>query len=380
MLHRRRDRRRSRAGGVAPPVGKLNVPDRFDATHELRDALFDAYARTLGVGPTLREATGAEVHVGVVDTIRGPPTERRTDYYVPPGLLDRELDVVPPGEHADREEATLPEELLDFEDPDPSGHGTWVLDAITAFAPDARFTFYPALGADERELSNFGLFDAIEAADADGVAVLNVSAGVGHEEDCGGHCMLGRAVRGAAANGVTVVAAAGNLEDDPEEHVNCPARPDEAIAVGGFVPWCEADADSLDDDRRLYADTTARTGFPDRQGPFCNQEGCSRSRDCATNRTETWWQFNVERVDGNPDVVAPVHYPVADATGAFFVPGTSFAAPLVSGILAAMLGLPAVDGDVTPDACRRAVERSGTSIDGGGAEKLDAGALLRLLD
>lgn len=279
------------------------------------------------------------------------------------GIVDSALG--PPPDVADRYDVDEPRDYTDVNVRDPTDHGTLVFGAMSPFARGATFRFYRLLGGEAKKGTD--LLEPIRDAARDGVDLLNVSAGYSNPPD-GGY-LVRRAIRiEGERHGITVVSAAGNKEGDPEEVVTYPARFDEVVSVGGFVPECRGTVDPQND-RRIWIDTSNRSGFPGVQGPLCNQVGCDPSRNCKS-RYEHWWGGNLQPVDGNPDTVAPVHYPTADSGGPFLVPGTSFSAPVVTGLLAAVLERVGTDAD--PQRVRRAVRNGSVLIHDESAKKFHA--------
>lgn len=234
---------------------------------------------------------------------------------------------------------------------------------MSPFARGATYRFYRLLGGEAKRGTD--LLEPIEDAAEDGVDLLNISAGYSQPEDGGFPVRRALQIEGDR-RGLTVIAAAGNVEDDPAEKVTYPARFDQAVSVGGFVPECRGSVSNPERDRRIWIDTSNRQNFPETQGPLCNQAGCTSASSCEA-RYETWWEGNVARVAGNPDTVAPMHYPTADGVGPFLVPGTSFSAPIVTGLLATALERTGVAAD--PMDIRRAVRNSSVPIDDDFAKK-----------
>lgn len=156
------------------------------------------------------------------------------------------------------------------------------------------------------------------------------------------------------------MAAAGNRGREPAEAVNYPARYRDVLAVGGYVSRCTGSVGRGERDTRLWVDTANRRGFPERQGPFCSQVGCSESQACDGDRHETAWGGNVEPTAGKPDVVAPPHLPQIDEGGPYLAPGTSFATPIITGIAAWAAG----GSESTPDpgTIRQAVRATAVPI------------------
>lgn len=288
--------------------------------------------------------SGDGVTVGIVDSATGPPPDVAERYDVEPG-----------------------EDYTDVSALDPTDHGSWVFGAASQFARGATYRFYRLLGGGTKYGTDF--LEPLADAAADGVDLLNVSAGFPATDERGSY-RVGEAVRTEAENGLTVVAAAGNVRDDPDEEVHCPARFDDVIAVGGFVPSCTGRVDESDADRRLWIRTENRPRFPRLQGPLCNQDACAGNESCDENRFEEWWGGNLAPAGDAPNALAPVHYLTSDDRGPYLVPGTSFSTPIVTGLLAAILG--SLDGSPSPREIKEAVANGGIQLDDGSGEKFNA--------
>jgi subtilisin family serine protease len=102
------------------------------------------------------------------------------------------------------------------------GHGTHVAGVLHAAAPGARLMPIRILDSQGRG-NTFVLAYAIELALANGADVINLSLGA----DCGSR-VLAEAVQSAMAQGVVIVAAAGN---DASATPQCPARLPGVLAV-----------------------------------------------------------------------------------------------------------------------------------------------------
>lgn len=316
--------------------------------------LLRAYAISLNSIDILeRSDSGAGINVGILDTALAPPEGEQQRFEV--------------AEKRDYTELSCR---------DPTNHGTCVFGALSPFARAATFSFYRLFGEEEREVYSTDFLEPIADAGRDSVDLLNISAGFPHD-DARGSFRVRKAIRTEANRGTTVVAAAGNVNKDPSEQVNCPALYDEAIAVGGFVPECTVDIITDDPDRALWIRTVERRDLPDYQGPICSQMDCSDEHKCDENRHEHWWRWNVRRKNDKPDVLAPVHYMTKDERGPYLIRGTSFSAPIVTGQLAALLAT--VDGSPTSEALSTVVRRSTVEIDDGTDGKFNADRAKRLL-
>lgn len=309
---------------------------------------------------------GETIHVGVIDS----------RYSVPDDF---------PGELVNQER------YVETSDDETKYHGTPVLAVLSHFSPNSSYSLYQAIdGSGKTSIDAFA--DAIATAIRHSVDVLNVSAGV-YMQGCPGACQFCTAVKRAVDAGVTVVAAAGNQHpDEPPERVNCPARFDDAIAVGGCVTECPCSdvastAPHSDGGRssgpywvRQLDDIEYSPFVAD--GVYCGWRGCVDDSDCITRNTTKPWTYNVRRHPDKPEVVAPVHYPVLrDDDVPVLYPGTSFAAPVVSGTLSAVLS-ELSNSDVAvpaPGDVRQAVVEAAVPLEEGNVRKLDVTRTLNML-
>lgn len=253
---------------------------------------------------------------------------------------------------------------------DTTGHGEDVLELLGYFAPRAEFNLYRVIAADGTAKRG-NLVDAIGDASAHGVDLLNLSIGVFHGEeedhDCGGMCRVADETRLAIEDGVTVLTATGNRKRDDPLAVHCPALTDEAIGVGGFVSRCRTDLIETEQSGQYWVRND------EVRGPFCGQRGCSPDQACEDNRYEYPWRGNVSFHNAEPDVLAPVHHPSGSIEEPVLKAGTSFGVPVVSGLLAVILGdLIELGIDPAPENVHRAVVEGGVDIDEGGVQKFHA--------
>ena len=230
-------------------------------------------------------------------------------------------------------------------DPDTTSHGTSVVNILSTYTPKSLFGFYRVVIDNEENPSysairTRNLLNAMEDAMED-AHVLNLSLGTLHE-DCNQRCRVCTYARKAVENNTIVVAAMGNIdreeekndenEDCGDQSVYCPALADEVITVGGYVPRCQSKITDSEDSSQLWA-----TYEDDPIGPFCGGFDCSEEASCGEHLLEQWWEGNVEPEGNKPDVLAPVLYPVDRGEEPPYFTGTSFAAPIVSGVIASIL-------------------------------------------
>ena len=238
-------------------------------------------------------------------------------------------------------------------------------------AYNAHFSTFQAINKGEDENAVYGgnrgeTVQAIADATEADVDVLNISAGIPHE--CGGRCILSREAKLAAEiDNVCIVAAIGNQDNETveKEGVNCPALLDSVIGVGGYVPTCEADIDRGKQSSQWWLENGNIIG------PFCGQTGdCCSDEICETNRKEEPWKANVSFHNAAPDVLAPV----IDINGSSlsemtFQVGTSFAAPIISALLARMLG--ELDEIPSVDKIQKSIRLTGKQLDESDLIKMD---------
>lgn len=183
----------------------------------------------------------------------------------------------------------------------------------------------------------------LERAATDGIDVLNVSGGWAHDhtrEDC----IVSDVIADLGSNAPLIVAAAGNTSDGrvTTEAVNCPGLIDHGgvIAVGGCEILCPAGPHTDAPEGNLWIDMATIGVGPDViSRSYCSFLGCDNFNDCHEDRIEQLWDFNVRPTDDKPDVYAPVAYvhEINHGGKACLVPGTSFAAPIVSGMITTIL-------------------------------------------
>lgn len=244
--------------------------------------------------------------------------------------------------------------------PDTTNHGGDVFELLRYFAPDASFNLYRII-ADGRDASRGNFIQAIADASRHGVDILNLSVGVYHSEEpdgsCGGHCRVADETRLAIQDGLTVVSATGNREDEDSLAVHCPALASETIGVGGFVARCRQEPIESAESGQYWVRNEGM------QGPFCGQRGCGPTSQCREYRYEYPWRGNVSFHNATPDVLAPVHHPAGTVAAPVLQGGTSFGTPIVSGVLAAVVS--DIGDDIPPKELQRAVGLGGVDIDEG---------------
>jgi len=160
-------------------------------------------------------------------------------------------------------------------------HGTRVAQIIKHFAKGCSLYSAKVGNAEPDELNMLG---AIEWAFEKGVNIINISAGF--KRKCEGNCELCQLISQVSRLGVAIVVAAGN-EQNVEDSIYCPGRVDNAVTVSAI-------------DINMKLASYSSIGKPG---------------------------------SGKPNIVAPGNGYI---DGRRFE-GTSFAAPVISGVLAAIL-------------------------------------------
>lgn len=282
------------------------LPEWASGYQDVLDSAVEAHGRATNLPAS--GGTGRRVHIGIIDSVCAVPDHLAEGHVVNQGSAHSFVDST--------DDVTHP-------------HGTEVFDIASAYCPGATFSVYQAV-TEEKSVPLRAYDEAVEQAIADDVDVLNVSAGdpwPGPVEVNPNVPITEKAIR----DGITVVAAAGNADDDGERPpVHCPAAVEEVIAVAGLVTYCPgAPGDEPSDERRgpfYYLEDEERTAL-------CSRSGCVDGASCISEQTEAEWTGNPQPTRNKPDVLAPVTRPV-DYDGEIEVSsGTSFAAPIVTASL-----------------------------------------------
>lgn len=297
-----------------------------DEVQAFRERVFHAVCESVDHSPV--DCSGDGVHIGIVDSCKSPPEALARPYHV---------------EHR--------RDFLGTGDDVTHVHGVAIFELLAAVAPRAVFSFYQAMDSDKR-LPTDSFTRAIHQAVDDGVDILNLSWGAPNEipVECSPQYPP---VKHAVENGVIVVAAAGNRDTDegPKQYVFSPALADEAVAVGGFEALCPvtpAPTDNVSDDGPYFFELDSRNRS------FCGHYGCDDSPACVRSKTLREWPDNTRPLDGKPDVLAPAHMPSPLSTGRVsnveLYEGSSYAAPVVSGVLSGVFSKMGIDPtDVSGD-------------------------------
>lgn len=269
--------------------------------------------------------------------------------------------------------------FVDTEKDFTTRHGCRVFDMAWEFSPKSTFSFYQVL-SEEGSLTITALADAIDEAISDDVDIVNISAG-GEWSGPVEVSPYAREVSRLIDEGITVVAAAGNYDHDGDRpQVFAPAAVDGVIAVGGYVTECpisltEARTQPERQSGPYYELSNAATANPASPNKlYCGQRGCADDRSCIQDQRTVAWPGNPRERGKKPDVLAPIHCPLTTGGEYNIAYGSSFAAPIVTGVIAEAFGEITVEGKSapTPRQTREAVRRSAVPLDLGVNRKLNA--------
>lgn len=250
-----------------------------------------------------------------------------------------------------------------------TGHGGVVSSILMSFSRDIEYNFYRVVQPSGEILQRHLLKAMGKAHLEHDVDVMNLSLGYDHSHDgvkCdmpSEPCKVREAAKRASEDGITVVAASGNANDDDEtgsdQTVCCPALLDEVISVGGMFVACTAQPQGA-------------TATPPMQQPqptppplacwvseggevpgayVCTGLGCSMSPDsgCEDHQVIVEWGGNVENKAGDVDVLAPTEFPGKGDSGEPRISaGTSYAVPMVTAVVSEAIEMLKY-GHVKPD-------------------------------
>lgn len=230
--------------------------------------------------------------------------------------------------------------------------------------------------------------DAIDAAVSENVDIINLSAGR-HRPGCiGGACGFCRIAKSAFDEGVTIVTAAGDsLSGD--HTIYCPAYAEQIIGVGGFEVCCTFDPSGSKIPTEIKSPIRPPLAYWTRkwseyeypagstEEAYCSDRDCSLNGSCEQFRGFREWPKNPSPAGSKPDVLAPIHYVEQIDYTPYILGGTSYGAPIVSGVIAWALDL-LLDNQrsASPYQIQQAVIKGGEPVKGASADRLDAQGML----
>lgn len=218
------------------------------------------------------------------------------------------------------------EELTSF-------HGSWIRDILAWGAPQAEILCYRVID-EEGEYRRFDLLKTFSEVKTSNANLVNLSLG-SYKPNCDGNCRECKAAQQLADSGLTVVAAAGNEE---QQNGNCcPSKNSSVLSVAGFQDLCEFEPYFAN--RAIWVKKSEPEPDEDTHTDvICCHRGCSENIRQCKRRSREEWNGNVPFGTYEPDVLAPVHHSRPGDDEVYFDQGTSFSAGYLVGGLAKLYG------------------------------------------
>jgi len=321
----------------------------------------DSYLRGLNAKSSQLDNSGGNISIGIVDSLRGPESSDNLD--IQDGV-----------------------DYYNTKPRDPLNHGTNIFNLISHYLPDAEFRCYRVIGGEKRcDRTHDNLLKAITKAKDDGVDLLNVSAGYDLPADS--RAPTSSELQNLVRRGPSIVSSAGNFLKEKVTDVTQPAASESVVAVGGYEPLCQCDPQLTSDDGKKVRYSFGRkpvSELPSSENIYCaysaqDSGGCSASMHCSLD--ERLWEGNVSRNDklDKPDVYCPVRYPAQKSGNIQRKIGTSYAAPIITSVIAKVLHAIQDTRDPSGEEIRRKVKSTGVPISSGPHKKIDAEKLMSTL-
>lgn len=256
-------------------------------------------------------------------------------------------------------------------------HGWQVANIIRFYVYDPAVTLHTyRVIQEDGDVSEADFIEALNTARQDDVDIINTSIGFDHIgsrlKQCTSHfhnCGISHEVDKIIQDGITLVAGAGNA--DHSEKTASPAVIDEAIGVAGFIPEC-GQSEVQRPEGAIWLPPTEDEEHdvdPYNITPLCSMEGCGYTEMCSENRRDAYWDGNSIHEGNKPDVVAPSAIVVGGEGSPYepaFVPGTSYAAPIVSAQIANWLTVYKYeDIEISPHDIQNGIRNSNSELEDG---------------
>ncbi|WP_434521317.1 S8 family serine peptidase [Halorubrum sp. AS12] len=324
--------------------------DTITTATEFRDHVFDSIFESVSLSPAPTDGDG--IHIGIVDSVNQPPQWAYNEHHIYTTESFVDLDI----KHFEIE------------------HGMLIFDIIRRIAPKATFSFYQVVGEERENIGVSEYSHAIDRAIEDGVDLLNISLGAPNQIPAKSSPYYPPIER-AVDSGILPIAAIGNLEyeDGPKQYVYGPANLPSVVSVGGCETLCPEPKKEANRKRRggpySFEDSSL-------DQVFCGQNECAGGGACIRNNFTRPYPDNTKPLDGDPEVLAPSYVPTISHTKAIedigVKYGTSFATPIVVGVIAKTLSETEASVNEIMDHVHEILASSGAQVDDYPAPKLDA--------
>lgn len=264
---------------------------------------------------------------------------------------------------------------------DTTHHGQLVADILSAFTDNGRYNFYRIV-QESGTIRQREVLKALGRAHLDHeVDVIHMSIGFDHSHDgvsCdmpSEPCKVRDAAVQATADGIVVVAAAGNsVSPANDDSICCPALATDVISVGGVYPACGAAFSSMSKRPGMNPKKLSRPplaawvadGDGNLKGhPICTGLDCGPGHSCKEDKIMKSWSGNVDSDSAMIDILAPVLFPLMKSKNEpGITSGTSFAAPCITAVVAEIITLMKSKGcDYSPSQIQNAIMNTSNSAD-----------------
>lgn len=259
-------------------------------------------------------------------------------------------------------------------------------------APEATYNLYRIVAADgEFKPSNY--LKAVKAAQENRVDIINLSGGASRPT-CNGNCRICVAARKVINDGIAIITGSGNVVEDKNCGLFCPAKMTETVGTGVYESYCTHWVDlnprpgiqsqKIPAPNSYWIDYSMLELDADEDwiptGQYCSYTSCTPEESCAENQVEILWPGNVDFSSREPDVFAPGKYVQGLNGKAMFDIGTSFSTATVTGAVTDIYSRLHSERPLpTPHDLNRAIESLQTTVGTTSYPKFDSTALIHSL-
>lgn len=269
-------------------------------------------------------------------------------------------------------------DLVDSEDEIlTTPHGWHIANIIRFYVYDPTVTLHTyRVIQEDRSVDEADFIEALNSARQDDVDIINTSIGFDHlgskTKQCTSrfhNCAISHEVEKIIEDGISLVAGAGN--EGHSEKTASPAIIDEVIGVAGYIPKC-GQSEVPRPEGAIWIHPTEKDEHdvdPNNITPLCSMKGCGVGEMCAENRMDVYWNGNSTHEGNKPDVAAPAAIVVGGEGNPYdpaVVPGTSYAAPIVTAQIANWLTVYNYEGiEASPHEIQNGIRESNTNLEDG---------------